>query len=112
MSDRLFEGELEMARKRMKPYSAEFRAEVLRLAEGEDRTDSDIERDLGLSAGLISRWRERYGRSGNRPEITPRSGEAPDAEAEILRLRRELETVRQERDILKKAIAIFSREKS
>lgn len=89
-------------------YSNEFKDEVLRMAETTDKTLSELEQDLGLSHGLIRKWRQRY-------QVGPVAGElqrSPESEleAENRRLRRELEIVRQEREILKKALQVFSRD--
>ena len=100
-----------MTKKRVKPYSREFREEVLRLAANNDKSDADLERELGLSAQLISQWRKRYGTPRGKPTRKVRPTTFSEAEAEIDRLQRELEQVKQERDILKKAVAIFSKDR-
>jgi transposase len=89
-------------------YSNEFKQEVLRLADTTDKAVSELEQELGLSHGLIRKWRQRY-------QVEPASGELQrspesDLEAENRRLKRELEIVRQEREILKKALQVFSRD--
>jgi transposase len=104
-----------MVQRRVKPYTKEFREEVLKLVESSDKPISEIERELGLSPGLIIKWRERYVSDKHKP---PLSAEAPptkdrtlqEVEAENRRLRREIETLRQEREILKKAIGVFSKD--
>ena len=94
--------------KRQGRYSKEFKQEVLRMSEVGDKSLAELERELGLTRGLIQKWRERY-RIGEKSQGRQRSVES-EAEAEIRRLKRELEVARQERDILKKAIQVFSRE--
>lgn len=94
--------------KRQGRYSKEFKEEVLRMSEMGDKSIAELERELGLTRGLIQKWRERY-RIGEKSQGLQRSVES-EAEAEIRRLKRELEVARQERDILKKAIQVFSRE--
>jgi len=89
-------------------YTDEFKHEALRLAETSGKAISELERDLGLSAGLLRQWQRRYRADETSVAVQP-SAER-EAEAEIRRLKRELEIVRQERDILKKAITVFSRE--
>jgi transposase len=81
-------------------YNNEFKQEVLRMAETTDQSIAELERDLGLSPGLIRKWQQRYRVKGESDELVP--SEEREAEAEIRRLKRELEIVRQERDILKK----------
>jgi transposase len=94
--------------KRQGRYSKEFKQEVLRMSEVGDKSIAELERELGLTRGLIQKWRERY-RIGEKSQGLQRSVES-EGEAEIRRLRRELEVAREERDILKKAIQVFSRE--
>lgn len=94
--------------KRRKQYTEEFRREVLRLAEDTEKPIRELEKDLGLSQGLIRQWQQRYRMDEASPTLKPSSER--EAEAEIRRLKRELEIVTQERDILKKAIQVFSRE--
>lgn len=89
-------------------YSNEFKQETLRLAEASDKTVSELERELGLSAGLIRKWQQRYRVREGSSELQSR--EESEAQAEIRRLRRENEILRQEREILKKAIQVFSKD--
>ena len=91
-----------MAKKRAKTYSREFREEVLRLAANSEKSDTDIKRDLGLSPHLISQWRKRYSSPQGKTANQLKPSTLSEAEAEIHRLQRELEKVKQERDILKK----------
>jgi transposase len=90
-------------------YAEEFKREVLRMAETGDKPLAQLEQDLGLSAGLIRQWQRRY-RIGEGANGNLQPSEEREAEAEIRRLKRELEIVKQERDILKKAIQVFSRD--
>ena len=71
-------------------------------------TVAQVERDLGITPGLIYKWRQRYRIDENSDELKP-SAER-ESEAEIRRLQRELAIAREERDILKKAIQVFSQE--
>lgn len=89
-------------------YSNEFKQEVLRMVETTDKSISELERDLGLTYGLIRKWMQRYRIDEDDADL--QRSENSEAEAEIRRLKCELETVKQERDILKKAIQVFSRD--
>ena len=92
-----------------KRYDAEFKRETVRLADNSEKGDSAIERELGLYQGAIRTWRKAL-----RPDpetAFPGTGHMKPAEEEIRQLRRELEEVRQERDILKKAMAIFTKDR-
>jgi transposase len=89
-------------------YSDEFKQEVLRMAASSDKSISELERDLGLSPGLIRKWQQRY-RVGT-DEGKLRASQESETQAEIRRLKRENDILRQERDILKKALQVFSRD--
>ncbi len=81
-------------------FSEEFKREAVRLAYASGRRLVDVARELELRPDMIRRWRRKLvGGSGA-------SGTA--AEQEVRRLQRELSLVREERDILKKALAILS----
>src|SRR6476619_4076706 len=93
-----------------KVYSREFKLETLRLLKSSGKTKADLERELGLYPGQIHLWERAFNREeGNVEQAFPGTGHQSDAEAEVHRLKRENEILRQERDILKKAIAIFSK---
>jgi transposase len=103
-----------MVRQRSKAASPEFRREVLRMVARGDKSIPEIEQDLGLTKGIVYRWVERYG-GGLEDNGTGQAGrEHPvnlrEAEAEIRRLKKALAQAEEERDILKKAVRIFSRE--
>lgn len=94
--------------KKNKKYAEEFKREVLEMAAQPDVKVAQLERDLGITPGLIYKWRERYRVDETSGEL--KLSEGREAEAEIRRLKRELEIAKQERDILKKAIQVFSRD--
>ena len=94
--------------KKNKKYTEEFKREVLEMAAQPEVSIAQLERDLGITPGLIYKWRERYRLDETSGELKPSSER--EAEAEIRRLKRELEIAKQERDILKKAIQVFSRD--
>jgi transposase len=96
---------------RHKRYGQEFKLDALRLLETSDKSVAEIERDLGLSAGLLYKWRERYQVVGDQSDETRLEDSDKEAlRAELRRVKRELEEIKQERDILKKAMAIFSQD--
>ena len=88
-----------------KKYSEEFKLEAVRLLEQGLKGGAEIERDLGIAKGQIYRWRRHLHQEGLR--AFPGNGNARDQE--LAQLRRELAIVREERDILRKAVAIFSK---
>ena len=99
-----------MNERNYRKYSQEFKLEALDLLQRGDKSAGQIERELGITPGLLVKWKARYQiitKEGQVPEIGPSDMEA--AKAEIRRLQRELANMEEERDILKKALYIFSR---
>ncbi len=91
-----------------KVYTREFKEEAVRLAQTSGKPIAQIARELGISDSAIHGWRKELAEHGE--EAFPGKGHQTALEEENRRLKRELERVQQERDILKKAISIFSRE--
>jgi transposase len=87
-----------------KKYGDEFKRDVLSMAAEGTRSVAQLERDLDIPAGLIYKWQQRYRVKDDALQPSDERAE----QAELRRLRRELEIVKQERDILKKAIQVFS----
>lgn len=87
-------------------YPREFKVEALQLLARGGKSAAQLERELGITKGMLLKWRDRYRVDEGRQSLEPNDLEA--ARAEVKRLRRELEVTAQERDILKKAVAIFS----
>ena len=92
-----------------KSYDSEFKREAVRLADSSEKNDCMIERELSLYQGAIRTWRKAL--RSDPMEAFPGTGHIKPADEELRRLRRELEEVRQERDILKKAMAIFTKDR-
>lgn len=93
-----------MESKKKRKFEPSFKREAVRLAEG--KVDRQVERELELYPGAIGRWRKELG--ADPEDAFPGTGRMKPLEEENRRLKRELAGVREERDILKKAIAIFS----
>jgi transposase len=88
-------------------YSQEFKLEAIELARTSGKTDSQVERELGLSRGSLYNWRKDVEREGS--QAFPGKGRLKADDQYVRGLERELATVQQEREILKKALAIFTR---
>src|SRR5690242_12162827 len=94
-----------MAREQ-KTYPKEFKVEAVRLVQAGQKSQDQIARDLGVADSTLSTWRKELEEHGT--NAFPGSGHQTPLEEENLQLKREVEVLRQERDILKKAIGIFS----
>ncbi len=91
-----------------KPYSEEFKREAIRLQETSGKQVVAVERELGLSHGLLRQWKARFRVNGETDSLE--LNEVEQLKVELRRVKRELEIVQQERDILKKTVGIFSKE--
>jgi transposase len=99
-----------MNERKYRSYPEAFKLEALALLRKKEKSAGQIERELGITPGLLVKWRARYqavemGLQESR--LAPSNLEA--AKAEIKRLERALAEAEEERDILKKAVNIFSR---
>jgi transposase len=90
-----------------KTYTPEFKREAVRLAQTSGKPIAQVARELGISDTSIQKFRKELREHSS--EAFPGSGHQTVQEEEVRRLKRELEVVKQERDVLKKAIGIFSR---
>ena len=89
-------------------YPKEFKLETLKLAETSEKSVSQIEREMGLPAGIIFRWQRQARQDGEK--AFPGHGNLKEAEDRIAQLEKENSNLRMERDILKKAVRVFSQE--
>jgi len=92
-------------------YSEEFKREAVELSMRPDKSVKEIAENLGINAGVLTRWRREFKNGGElafpgrgKQRLTPE-------EEENKALKKELADVKEERDILKKAMAIFSGKK-
>jgi transposase len=92
---------------RRRKYDRQFKIEAVRLVTEEGRKASEVARDLGIHVNLIYLWKKQLAEDPK--EAFPGLGKLKASEAEFRKLQRELADVKEERDILKKALAIFSR---
>lgn len=87
-------------------FDRAFKVEAVRLVTEERRKVSEVARDLDIQANLLHRWKRDLSEEGN--GAFPGKGHQTPEQEEVWRLRRELADVKEERDILKKAISVFS----
>ena len=87
-------------------FSREFKLEAVRMISEGGHGLLEVARDLDLQSDMLRRWKRQFDQDPH--QVFPGKGHLKPDEEELRRLRRELERVREERDILKKALGIFS----
>jgi transposase len=93
--------------KEQRTYTREFKVEAVHLVQSSTKSQAHIARDLGVAESTLYHWCQQLSEHG--AQAFPGSGHQTPQEEEIRQLKRENDVLRQERDILKKAIGIFSR---
>lgn len=88
-------------------YDKAFKEEAVRLVTEGHRKVSSVARDLGIEANMLYRWKRELETGGM--EAFPGKGKSGSTEEENEKLRKQLAIAEEERDILKKALAVFSR---
>ena len=89
-------------------FDKQFKVDAVELTLKGNTSIKKVADDLGIDSHMLARWRRDY--LAGKEEAFPGSGNAKDSEAEKIRqLERELKAVTEEREILKKALAVFSR---
>jgi len=100
----LEEGMTETRRK----YSKAFKLEAIAMYENGERSLMEVERELGITRGMLGKWIEVLQRQPKKAEAFPGNGRLPDTEARIRQLERENAQLRQDKEILKKVLVMYS----
>lgn len=87
-------------------YDREFKIEAVKLVTRGDKSQAQIARDLGVRANQLAHWKQQF--TADPSEAFPGKGHLKPTEEEFRKLKKQLRDVTEQRDILKKAIAIFS----
>ena len=90
-------------------YDTEFKREAVRLVIEGEKSTASVAENLGIFPGLLYKWIRDY--KEDPANSFPGKGKLKPDDERIRQLERELADVREERDILKKAVAIFSKVK-
>ena len=93
---------------RIKSYNREFRIEAVGLLNS-GQTLERVSKDLGVSEGSLRNWKKKL--RAEPENAFPGKGNMLPQDAELRRLKRENERLKMEKEILKKAIAMFSEQK-
>lgn len=87
----------------MKTYTEEFKKTIVELYETGNKTKSELAREYGTSECNIRTWIKKYGK------IKTTTGEITNND-EIIKMKKKMSEIETENEILKKALAIFSRQ--
>lgn len=96
-----------MITKTRRRYTDEFKAEAVRLVRNSAQPVAQVARDLGLADHLLYRWRVEQRQADSQGHTRESMRTEQD---ELVRLRRENVTLKQERDFLTRAAAFFAKE--
>ena len=89
-------------------YDREFKLEAIRMASEPGVTIRDVEKRLGIGQGVLNRWRRQL--ASDSEQAFPGKGHLKPDDERLRRLQRGNERLRRERDILKKAVALLSKD--
>ena len=92
-----------MERGKMKRFDKEFKISAVKMV-NEEHTATEVAKGLGISRSLLYAWKKKYAGDGNKAFV------GKGHLTELAAMRKELREVKMERDILKKAVGIFSKE--
>ncbi|MAT40807.1 MAG: hypothetical protein CL609_00585 [Anaerolineaceae bacterium] len=96
-------------RTRRKKYTKEFKLQAIDLYESGDQSMTEVETELGITHRLLSKWIGELKGQGNPKESFPGNGNLSESEAKMRKLERENARLREEKEILKKVLEIYSR---
>ncbi len=91
----------------MKNYTTEFKSEAVKMILERGRKVSEVSKELGLNENTLYTWLGKFRKHG--ADAFPGKGYLMPQDEKVRQLEKELRDVTMERDILKKAMAVFSR---
>jgi transposase len=89
-------------------YDDEFKRDVLKMVSG-GRSVQDVSDSLGINTSVVHRWKAKQNEANGTVKSLPDTVSPDVSIADYERVKMRLREVEQERDILKKALGIFSR---
>jgi transposase len=96
-----------MGKSERRQFTQEFKKNAVNLVLEKGVPVGKVARDLDIHPNLVHQWRRMYMTDGNSAFVG--TGHLKPEEMEVKRLQKELEEVKEERDILKKALGVFSK---
>ena len=88
-------------------YSKEFKLEAIQLQKKGERTVSVVERELGITQGLLWKWKADLEKQPKKEEAFPGNGKLSDTDARIRQLERENAMLKEDKEILKKVLTML-----
>jgi transposase len=95
-----------MGTNNQRQYDKEFKKNAVNLYLKANRSYEEVGSELGIPGSTLASWVNQQKKNGE--ESFPGKGYLKQSDEELMQLRKELQIVREERDILKKALGIFS----
>ena len=95
-----------MNQRKIRNYDKEFKLNAVKLYLQNKRSFQQIAEEMGIPSATLVGWVNNYKAEGT--DAFPGKGHVKPSDTELMQLRKELAIVREERDILKKALGIFS----
>ena len=90
-----------------KTFNKDFKINAVKLALSGEKSMKKLAEELGINQNTLCNWKKEYLR--DKEHVFPGKGYQKPDEAEMTKLRKDLARVTMERDILKKAIAVFTK---
>jgi len=95
-------------KKSRRKFTKEFKMEAIQLVEHRGGNASEVARNLGIRPNILNRWVREY--RAEKQYAFPGLGKLKEPDEHLRKLQKELADTRMERDVLKKALAIFSKQ--
>ena len=96
--------------KTRRKYSKEFKLEAIRVYENGERSTAEVERELGITPGLLGKWKREMEQQPNKRDAFRGQGKRTEAEERIRQLERENALLKEDKEILKKVLKMYSKE--
>ena len=93
-----------MSRRSRRKFTDEFKAETVKLIRESGRSVGSVAKELDLTETAVRNWVKKAESSGLADSLSP------DERAELRRLRKEIQELRMEKEILRKATVFFAKE--
>lgn len=93
-----------MERRKLRRFDKEFKISAVKMITEGDQSVAEVARSLDITANVLYNWKKKYANDGGKAFV------GKGHLTELSAMRKQLREVIMERDILKKAVGIFSKE--